>query len=218
MNEQQIPVTETPQPIIRWSSDIPDLIKNNESNSKIVIGLDRDGVINVDLGTYVTKPEDFEPIKGSLEAIAKIKKLGFQVVIITNQGGIAKGIMTQADVNRVHDRMFKLLGEAGCAFIEALYYSETNRKDDKFAKPNIGMFKRCQDEHPDIRFSRGYYVGDKISDLKAAMKIGAKPILVRTGYGKETEQLLNRFTYKKIKAKTKVYDDLQSFVDTLDYA
>ena len=126
--------------------------------------------------------------------------------------------MTQADVNRVHDRMFKLLGEAGCAFIEALYYSETNRKDDKFAKPNIGMFKRCQDEHPDIRFSRGYYVGDKISDLKAAMKIGAKPILVRTGYGKETEKLLNRFTYKKIKAKTKVYDDLKSFVDTLDQA
>jgi len=218
VNEQQIPVTEVPQPIIRWSSDIPNLIQSNDRNKKIVIGLDRDGVINVDLGTYVTKPEDFEPIPGSLEAVATIKRLGFQVVIITNQGGIAKGIMTQADVNRVHDRMFKLLGEAGCAFIEALYYSETNRKDDKFAKPNIGMFKRCQDEHPDIRFSRGYYVGDKISDLKAAMKIGAKPILVRTGYGKETEKLLNRFTYKKIKAKTKVYDDLKSFVDTLDQA
>ena len=186
--------------------------------SKIFIGLDRDGVINTDLGHYCTHPKDFEPIPGSLEAVATIKRLGFQVVIITNQGGIAKGIMTQADVNRVHDRMFKLLGEAGCAFIEALYYSETNRKDDKFAKPNIGMFKRCQDEHPDIRFSRGYYVGDKISDLKAAMKIGAKPILVRTGYGKETEKLLNRFTYKKIKAKTKVYDDLKSFVDTLDQA
>ena len=218
MNEQQIPVTETPQPIIRWSSDIPTLIDNNDRNSKIVIGLDRDGVINKDLGTYVTKPEDFEPIPGSLEAVAQIKRLGFQVVIITNQGGIQKGLMSQADVDRVHQKMFQMLGEAGCAFIEALYYSESSRKDDMYAKPNTGMFKRCEKEHAEIKFSRGYYVGDKITDLKAAMKIGAKPILVRTGYGKETEVLLNRFTYKKIKAKTKVYDDLKSFVDTLDQA
>ncbi len=216
MNEQQIPVTETPQPIIRWSSDIPTLIDNNDRNSKLVIGLDRDGVINRDLGTYVTTPEDFEPIPGSLEAVARIKKLGFQVVIITNQGGIQKGLMSQADVDRVHQKMFQMLGEAGCAFIEALYYSESSRKDDMYAKPNTGMFKRCEKEHPSIKFSRGYYVGDKITDLKAAMKMGAKPILVRTGYGVESEKLLNRFTYKKLKAKTKVYDDLKSFVDSLE--
>lgn len=205
-------------PIIRWSSDIPSLINNSEKNSKIVIGLDRDGVINRDLGTSVTKPEDFEPIPGSLEAVAKIKQLGYQVVIITNQGGIAKGLMTHADVEAIHQKMFKMLGEAGCKFIEALYYSETSRKDDKFAKPNTGMFKRCENENPTIKFSRGYYVGDKISDLKVAMKMGARPILVRTGYGKETEKLLNRFTYKKIKVKTKIYDDLKSFVDSLDQA
>ena len=216
MNEQQIPVTETPQPIIRWSSDIPTLIDNNDRNSKLVIGLDRDGVINRDLGTYVTTPEDFDPIPGSLEAVARIKKLGFQVVIITNQGGIQKGLMSQADVDRVHQRMFQMLGEAGCAFIEALYYSESSRKDDMYAKPNTGMFKRCEKEHPSIKFSRGYYVGDKITDLKAAMKMGAKPILVRTGYGVESEKLLNRFTYKRLKAKTKVYDDLKSFVDSLE--
>lgn len=216
MNEQQIPVTETPQPIIRWSSDIPTLIDNNDRNSKLVIGLDRDGVINRDLGTYVTTPEDFDPIPGSLEAVARIKKLGFQVVIITNQGGIQKGLMSQADVDRVHQKMFQMLGEAGCAFIEALYYSESSRKDDMYAKPNTGMFKRCEKEHPSIKFSRGYYVGDKITDLKAAMKMGAKPILVRTGYGVESEKLLNRFTYKRLKAKTKVYDDLKSFVDSLE--
>ena len=216
MNEQQIPVTETPQPIIRWSSDIPTLISNSEKNAKIVIGLDRDGVINVDLGTYVTKPEDFQPISGSLEAVALIKKLGFQIVIITNQGGIQKGLMTQADVDRVHEKMFKLLGEAGCPFIEALYYSESSRKDDMYAKPNTGMFKRCEKEHPEIKFAGGYYVGDKISDLKVAVKMNARPILVRTGYGMETEKLLNRFTYKKLKAKTKVYDDLKTFAESLD--
>ena len=216
MNEQQIPATETPQPIIRWSSDIPTLIENNDKNSKLVVGLDRDGVINKDLGTYVTTPEDFEPIPGSLEALATVKRLGFQVAIITNQGGIEKGIMSQSDVDKVHQKMFQLLGEAGCKFIEALYYSESNRKDDMYAKPNTGMFKRCEKEHPSIKFSKGYYVGDKISDLKVAMKMNARPILVRTGYGVETEKLLNRFTYKKLKAKTKVYDDLRSFVNSLD--
>ena len=84
MNEQQIPVTEVPQPIIRWSSDIPNLIQSNDRNKKIVIGLDRDGVINVDLGTYVTKPEDFEPIPGSLEAVATIKRLGLRIKIESN--------------------------------------------------------------------------------------------------------------------------------------
>lgn len=204
------------QPIIRWSSDIPKLINASEKNSKLVIGLDRDGVINKDLGTYVTTPEDFEPIPGSLEALATVKRLGFQVAIITNQGGIEKGIMSQSDVELVHQKMFQLLGEAGCKFIEALYYSESNRKDDMYAKPNTGMFKRCEKEHPSIKFSTGYYVGDKISDLKVAMKIGATPILVRTGYGEETEKLLNRFTYKKIKAKTKIFDDLSAFAKSLD--
>jgi len=206
----------TDQPIIRWGADIPKLINTGEKNAKIVIGLDRDGTINKDLGTYVTKPEDFEPIPGSLEAITTLKTLQYQVVIITNQGGIEKGIMTESDVSLVHDRMFELLGRVGCKYIDALYFSSSNRKDDKYAKPNTGMFKRCEKEYTNIKFSTGYYVGDKISDLKVAVKLGAKPILVRTGHGTETEKLLNRFTYKNIKSKTKVFDNLASFVHSLN--
>ena len=77
-------------------------------------------------------------------------------------------------------------------------------------------FKRCEKEHPTIRFNKGYYVGDKLSDLKAAHKIGAKPVLVRTGYGLETEQQLNKFTYRDIKKKTIVFDDLSSFADWIE--
>lgn len=204
------------EPIIRWSSDIKKLVEDSEKNSKIVIGIDRDGTINKDLGTYVTRPEDFDPIPNSLEAIALLRKHNFQIVIISNQGGIEKGIMTQQDVDRVHEYMFKLLGEAGCPNIDALYYSASSRKGDEWAKPNVGMFKRAEKENKNIKFSRGgYYVGDKITDLKAAAKIGATPILVRTGYGKETEELLNRFAYKELKKKTKVYDDLYTFVKSL---
>ena len=186
-----------------------------EIGSKCVVGLDRDGVINVDLGTYVTHPDGFKPIAGSLEAMAELRRKGYKIAIITDQGGIEKGVMTQEDVDKVHDRMFQMLGEAGCLSIDALYYSASSRKDDPFAKPNTGMFKCCEKEVPDIKFKEGFYVGDKMKDLKAAMNMGARPVLVRTGYGLETEKELNKFTYRKIKARTVIFDTLEDFVKSL---
>ena len=192
---------------INWSG--------GEFRTKCVIGLDRDGVINRDLGTYCYRVSDFDPIPGSIEAVATLRRKGYKIVIITDQGGIEKGIYTQQDVDTVHDHMFELLGKAGCSSIDGLYYSASSRKEDPFAKPNVGMFKRCEKEISDIKFNEGYYVGDKIKDLKAAMNIGAKPILVRTGYGLETEKELNKFTYRKIKAKTLIFDNLEQFVESL---
>jgi histidinol phosphatase-like enzyme len=111
--------------------------------------------------------------------------------------------------------MYELLGQAGCFTIDALYYSASSRKDDPFAKPNTGMFKRCEKENKAIKFKEGYYVGDKMKDLKAAMNIGARPVLVRTGYGAETEKDLQKWTYRKIKQRTIVFDDLAQFVESL---
>jgi D-glycero-D-manno-heptose 1,7-bisphosphate phosphatase len=201
---------QSPAPKIVWSNEVAQKIEN--FGKRCVIGLDRDGVLNVDLGTYVTDPSDFVPIEGSLEAVARLRRAGYKIVIITNQGGIEKGIMSQDDVERVHARMFQLLGEAGCPSIDALYYSASSRKDDPYAKPNTGMFKRCEKENPSLKFKGGYFVGDKISDLKAAYKMNAKPILVRTGYGAETELELNRFAYREIKKRTKIFDTLLDFV------
>ena len=183
--------------------------------TKCVIGLDRDGVINKDLGTYVTTPTGFNPIEGSLEAVAKIRRLGHRIVIITNQGGIQKGIMSAEDVDNVHNHMLELFGQAGCPSIDAIYYSESSQKDDMYAKPNTGMFKRCSKEHSAIKWSKGFYVGDKMSDLRAAVKVGARPVLVRTGYGLETEKQLNKYTYKDIKKKTYVFDNLSDFANQL---
>lgn len=201
-------------PKINWSSDVSK--EMSLFNTKCVVGLDRDGTINKDLGTYITDPKDFDPISGSLEAVAKIRALGHKIVIITNQGGIEKGIMTTDDVEKVNHKMFELLGQAGCPSINALYYSVSSRKNDMYAKPNTGMFKRCEKENPDIKFSKGFYVGDKISDLKAAYKIGAKPVLVRTGYGLETEKKLNSFANKQIKKRTIVFDTLLDFANWLE--
>jgi len=112
--------------------------------------------------------------------------------------------------------MLRLLGEAGCTSIDGIYYSASSRKDDPYAKPNVGMFKRCEKELPHIKFSEGYYVGDKMKDLKAAVRMGARPVLVRTGYGIATEAELQKFTYRKIKQQTLIFDSLQDFVKTLE--
>ena len=87
----------TAQPKVVWSSEVTEMMQN--FGKKCVIGLDRDGVLNVDRGTYTYKPEQFEPIPGSLEAVAKLRRMGHKIVIITNQGGIEHGLFTEEDVD-----------------------------------------------------------------------------------------------------------------------
>lgn len=184
-------------------------------SKEIFIGLDRDGVINRDLGTYVTHPRDFEPIPGSLEAMAELRRKGYRIVIITNQGGIEKGIMTADDVNIIHEHMLDLLGQAGCTDIDGIYYSESSNKKDLYAKPNTGMFKISQKQISGLNWKNSFYVGDKMTDLKAASKVGARPVLVRTGYGEKTERDLDKYTYKSIKRTAYVFDSLQQFAENI---
>lgn len=185
---------------------------------KAIVGLDRDGVINVDRGHYITDPADFEVYPESLAAIHKLRMKGYKVVILTNQGGITKGLQTHAQVEAVHQRMFEVFGQAGIATIDGLFYSESSLKEDYYAKPNLGMFHRAEKEifEGKARFKQGgFYVGDKVSDLKAAIRIGATPILVRTGHGVATEGELKKFSKEKIRKKTKVFDNLLQFVERL---
>ena len=185
---------------------------------KSIVGLDRDGVINVNRDHYITDPDDFEVYPESLAAIHKLRLKGYKVVILTNQGGITKGLQTHEQVEAVHQRMFEIFGNAGIYSLDGLYYSESSLKDDYYAKPNIGMFHRAEKEtfNGKTRFKdKGFYVGDKMSDLKAAERIGATPILVRTGYGLQTEEELQKFSREKLRKKTKVFNNLLEFVERL---
>ena len=184
------------------------------SNNKPVIGIGRDGIINHCDG-YVYRPEMFRPISKSLEAVALIRSKGYKIVIVHNQPGISKGLFNPQDVDSVHQHMLKLLGEAGCSSIDAIYYSTSNSKEDDYAIPNTGMFKRCERENPNIDFSKGWYVGDCINALKVAQKISSKPILVRTGKGVEAEANLNKFSYKELKKKTEIFNSLYDFANSL---
>ena len=184
---------------------------------KSIVGLDRDGVINIDKG-YLTSPDDWEPIPGSLEAIRMIRLKGYKLVILTNQGGIMKKEQTHDQVEAIHQRMMEVFGNAGIYSIDGLFYSETSLKCDCFAKPNIGMFHKAEKElfNNKHRFkNKGFYVGDKITDLKAAERIGATPILVRTGHGAATEKDLQKFSKEKLRKKTKVFENLLQFAQKL---
>lgn len=182
----------------------------------ITVGLDRDGTINEEIGQYIKYPEQFQPIPQSLEAVAMIRQKGYNIVIITNQNGIFKGILTQEDVERVHMRMLELLGQAGCYSIDGIYYSTTSLKEDIYAKPNPGMFKRAEKELG-VKFKGGVYVGDKVSDLKAAERVGATPVLVLTGHGKEEIEKLNTFANRELKKKTMVFENLWAFANALPW-
>ena len=133
------------------------MIDGDHNMSIPVIGLDRDGTINEDIGLtqqgvppYCIKPEQFKPIPGSLEAIKMIRDKGYDVVILTNQSGIQKGLFDAVDVDIVNNHMLQMLGEIGCQSINGLYYSTTPFKDNPFLKLNRERFKRQSEKKGEI--------------------------------------------------------------------
>lgn len=184
--------------------------------SKPVIGIDRDGIINhIPNNGYVKHPSDLNIIPGALESIKLIRDRGYRITIIADQPQISKGLLTTYEVDSVHEHLMMLFGQAGIMSIEGLYYNTSDSKEDMYAKPNPGMFRRAENEQPGVDFSKGYYVGDSLVDLKVAAKVKAKPVLIRTGNGEATEQLLNKFSNKELKKKARIYSSLLEFANDL---
>lgn len=149
--------------------------------------LDRDGVINVDSDAFVKSPEEWLPIPGSLEAIAELNRHGFQVVVITNQSGIARGLFDLATLELMHDKMRRMLALLG-GHIEAIYFCPHGPNEGcECRKPKSGLFEELvRDRHVDL--TRVYAIGDSLRDIAAAIAVGAQPILVKTGKGLLTLQ------------------------------
>ena len=150
--------------------------------------LDRDGVINRDSDEFIKSPEQWLPIDGSLEAIALLNAHGYQVVIVTNQSGIARGLFDEAVLEKIHAKMRLLVQEKGGA-IAAIYYCPHGPDSDcDCRKPKAGLLKAfAADFNADLTTIA--VVGDSLRDLQAAEAVGAQPILVKTGKGQQT--LLN---------------------------
>ncbi len=141
--------------------------------------LDRDGVINRKLpGLYINRWEDFEFLPGTLDALAALSSIFRHILIVTNQQGIGKGLMTLAELQDVHERMLAAIREAG-GRVDGLYYNTSLESDNHPGrKPRTGMAYEAQRDFPDIRFHQSIMVGDSPSDMEFAARLGMARVLI----------------------------------------
>ena len=178
------------------------------ANPLKLIVLDRDGVINEDSDDYIRSPDEFVPIPGSLEAIAKLTQAGWRVVVATNQSGIARGYYDLGTLQQIHDKLHRLLAALG-GQVEAIFFCPHGPDDHcDCRKPRPGLFREIE-QRLQLSLRDVPAVGDSLRDLQAAEAVGALPILVRTGKGERT--LINGAGLDG----TAVYADLQAAVEEL---
>ena len=170
--------------------------------------LDRDGVINEALPGHVRAVEDWQPIPGSLDAIARLNRVGCRVVVATNQPGIRRRHLTIEDLNRIHERLHHRLAEYGGA-IDAIFVCLClPRHDCECFRPRPSMLHEIA-ERLHTSLAGVPCIGDTPKVLAAALEAGARPMLVRTGRGEAT--LRGGACPEGIE----VHDDLASAVDVL---
>lgn len=151
-----------------------------------VVLLDRDGTINEDVH-YLRHPDDLRLLPGAVEGLRRLAGLGFDLVVVTNQSGLARGYFSPADLEAIHARLCDLLTAEGVA-LAGIYVCPHGPDDGcscRKPRPGLALAARA-----DLGFDpgRAYVIGDKRADLHLARAIGATSILVRTGYGAEVER------------------------------
>ncbi|MDO9244167.1 MAG: D-glycero-beta-D-manno-heptose 1,7-bisphosphate 7-phosphatase [Rhodocyclaceae bacterium] len=174
---------------------------------KLII-LDRDGVINKDSDLYIKSPEEWIPLPGSLEAIARLNQWGYRVVVATNQSGIGRGLFGMDTINAIHDKMIKAASHVGGSIDAIFFCPHTNADNCACRKPQPGMFNEIAARY-NIDLAGVPVVGDALRDLQAAASVGAQPMLVLTGKGKKTK------LDPTLPAGTQIFADLAAAVKSL---
>lgn len=174
---------------------------------KLII-LDRDGVINQDSEQFIKSPEEWKPINGSLEAIAKLNQYGWRVVVATNQSGIGRGLFGMDTLNAMHEKMVKALASHGGRLDAIFYCPHIADAGCDCRKPRTGMYERIA-ERFNVRLNGVPCVGDSLRDMQAAASVGGTPYLVLTGKGTLTR------TDPDLPEGTQVYPDLATVVADL---
>jgi histidinol-phosphate phosphatase family protein len=143
--------------------------------------LDRDGVINHRIvDDYVKTWEQFEFLPGSLEAMPLFRQRFGRIIVVSNQQGVGKGLMSDNQVAAIHLQMAEEIRKAG-GRVDAVFYSPHLQSDRSFMrKPNIGMALKARKQFPEIRFSKSVMAGDSISDMIFGKRAGMKTILIST--------------------------------------
>jgi D-glycero-D-manno-heptose 1,7-bisphosphate phosphatase len=153
---------------------------------KLII-LDRDGVINFDSDQFVKNPEEWKPIPGSLEAIARLNQADYRVVVATNQSGIGRGLFDLPMLNAIHDKMHKACAMVGARIDAVFFCPHTAESHCHCRKPDTGMLEEIAERY-NIGLAGVPTVGDSLRDLQSSAIMGALPILVLTGKGIKTQK------------------------------
>jgi len=175
--------------------------------------LDRDGVINHDSDDYIKTPDEWAPLPGSLEAIARLCRGGYRVVVATNQSGVGRGLFTMDVLTKINARMLEHVRHKGGQIDAILFCPHAPDENCNCRKPKPGMLIELA-ERLKINLTGVPTVGDSLRDLQAAAAVRALPVLVRTGKG---QQALDRIAEgaQPLLADIAVFDDLATFADAL---
>ena len=159
--------------------------------------LDRDGVINRKLeGDYVKTIEEFEFLPNSLKAIVAFSNYFHKIIVVTNQQGISKKLMTEDDLSKVHNHLLKEVEKLN-GRIDAIYHApQLESENSIMRKPNTGMAFLAQKEFPSIEFSKSIMVGDSISDMEFAKNAGMNSLFIGKSYNYNCIESLNDLRLK----------------------
>ena len=166
--------------------------------------LDRDGVINKDSDDYIKTADEWEAIPRSIDAIKKLSDNNFQIIIITNQSGIDRGIISPLDFMQINSKLLCAVERAGASIAAILYCPSLPTSANPNRKPSPGMFLDIA-ERMNIKLSNCYAIGDSPRDIEASVKAKCMPLAVRTGNG---HKIVN-----DNKFKVPIFDDLYDAVD-----
>jgi len=150
-----------------------------------LIVLDRDGVINHDSEQYIKAPDEWRPIAGSLEAIARLNHAGFRVVVATNQSGVGRGLLDFATLTAIHDKMHRALAQVGGRIDAVFFCPHAADSRCECRKPKPGMLIEIGRRF-EVDMTGVPVIGDSLRDLQAAEAVGALPVLALTGKGERT--------------------------------
>ena len=172
--------------------------------SKKVVFIDRDGVINKEVG-YLHKIRDFEFIDGVFDACLHFQKLGYSLIIITNQSGIARGYYNEDDFHLVNNWMIDQFENQGVSILDVFFCPHGPESTCDCRKPKPGMFNQANDKY-NIDMENSWMIGDKEADVQAANAAGIKnTILVKSGHEIDEESSKSQFILDSIKqAKTRI--------------
>jgi D-glycero-D-manno-heptose 1,7-bisphosphate phosphatase len=178
------------------------------ADNRLVI-LDRDGVINHDSREFVKSADEWLPLDGSIEAIATLSRAGFVVAVASNQSGLARGLFDTSSLAAMHKKLHDLVAVAGGRVDHIAICPHGPDDGCDCRKPRPGLLHQIG-ERFDTSLAGAPVVGDSLRDIQAAASVDARPILVRTGNGKRTEDMLPPEL-----SSIEVYDDLGAAVTAL---